>query len=79
MKQKAKKDNKNGRKAAVSGRSIDKVTVTNLDIALRLFGIQLHKDIIDTVIDLVELIEYKGDETDLRDLAKLQAGRSNGH
>lgn len=79
MKRKAKKYNKNERKAAVSGRSIDKVTVTNLDIALRLFGIQLHKDIIDTVIDLVELIEEKGDETDLKDLSKLYAARSNGH
>lgn len=52
---------------------IDKVTTTNLDIALRMCGIELHKTIIDKVIDLVELIEDKGEDVSIKDISKLQA------
>ena len=39
------------------GRPINKVTVQNLDIALRMCQIQIDKALIDRIIDLVELIE----------------------
>jgi hypothetical protein len=52
---------------------INKVTTTNLDIALRMCNIEINKSIIDKVIDLVELIEEKGDNTSIQDICKLQA------
>ena len=51
---------------------IDKVTTKNLDIALRMVGIQLDINIIDKVIDLVELIENKGDDVTIKDIVSLQ-------
>lgn len=51
---------------------IDKVTTKNLDIALRMVGIQLDINIIDKVIDLVELIENKGDDVTIKDIISLQ-------
>lgn len=52
---------------------IDKVTVTNLDISLRMVGIRLDRDLIDKIIDLVELIEDKGDLVTIRDITYLQS------
>ena len=52
---------------------IDKVTVTNLDLALRTANINVSKHILDKVIDLVELLEEKGDDTSIRDICKLQS------
>lgn len=66
-------------KALVSSRLIDKVTTTNLDIALRMCGYQLDKTLIDRIIDLVELIEDKGDDASIRDVCKLQAEWTNGY
>jgi len=37
-----------------------------------LCNIEINKDILDKVIDLVELIEDKGDEVSLKDVCKLQ-------
>lgn len=51
---------------------IDKVTITNLDIALRMCGMQLDRDLIDKIIDLVELIEDKGDDTSIKDICHLK-------
>ena len=51
---------------------IDKVTIKILDIALRMVGIQLDINIIDKVIDLVELIENKGDDVTIKDIVSLQ-------
>ncbi|PHR23573.1 MAG: hypothetical protein COA36_16715 [Desulfotalea sp.] len=51
---------------------IDKVTVTNLDLALRTANINVSKHILDKIIDLVELLEEKGDDTTIRDICKLQ-------
>lgn len=67
------------RKGAVSSRLIDKVTTTNLDIALRMCGYQLDKTLIDRIIDLVELIEDKGDDASIKDVCKLQAEWTNGY
>ncbi len=53
-------------------RPIDNVTVDNLDIALRMCKIQIDKSILDRIIDLVELIEEKADETSISDVCKLQ-------
>ena len=53
-------------------RPIDNVTVDNLDIALRMCQIQIDKSILDRIIDLVELIEEKGDEISIADVCKLQ-------
>jgi hypothetical protein len=52
---------------------INKVPTTNLDIALRMCGIEINKSILDKAIDLVELIEEKGDEVSIKDICKLQA------
>jgi len=66
-------------KARVSSRLIDKVTTTNLDIALRMVGYQLDMTLIDRIIDLVELIEDKGDDASIKDICKLQAEWTNGY
>tara|TARA_R110002126_G_scaffold86464_1_gene208648 strand:+ start:42757 stop:43212 length:456 start_codon:yes stop_codon:yes gene_type:complete len=52
---------------------INKVTVSLLDVALRFAGISIDKDVIDKIIDLVELIEDHGEDTNLMHLCKLQA------
>lgn len=52
----------------VSNRLIDKVTTTNLDLAFRMVGISCDKDTVDKIIDLVELIESKGDDTSMKDV-----------
>lgn len=57
---------------AIEKLPIDKVTTKNLDIALRMVGIQLDVNIIDKVIDLVELIENKGDDVTIKDVVSLQ-------
>ena len=75
----SKKQKGNGVLADVSSRLIDKVTVTNLDIALRMCNIQLDKTLIDRIIDLVELIEDKGDDTSIKDICQLQSEWSNGY
>ncbi len=62
----------------VSSRLIDKVTTTNLDLALRMVGISFDLGTIDKIIDLVELIESKGDDTSIMDICKLQSEWSNG-
>lgn len=54
-------------------KSIDKVTVTNLDLALRMVGITFDHKTIDKIIDLVELIEEKGDEASIKDICELQS------
>ena len=51
---------------------IDKVTVERLDMALRMCNIGIHKETIDKIIDLVELIVDKGGNTSLRDVCKLK-------
>lgn len=52
---------------------INKVTKTNLDISLRMCGYQLDKNVIDIIVDLVELIEEKGDAISIRDVRKLRS------
>lgn len=59
-------------KKAIEKLPIDKVTTKILDIALRMVGIQLDVNIIDKVIDLVELIENKGDDVSIKDIVSLQ-------
>lgn len=55
------------------GNLIDRVTTTNLDIALRMVGISFDLNTIDKIIDLVELIENNGDSTSISDICKLQS------
>lgn len=55
-----------------SNRMIDNVTTSNLDIALRMAGIQLDIRLIDRIIDLVELIEDKGNNTSIDDVLILK-------
>jgi hypothetical protein len=54
-------------------KKIDKVTTTNLDLAMRMAGIYIDLKTIDKIIDIVELVEEKGDDTSVRDICKLQA------
>lgn len=51
---------------------IDNVTIDRLDVCLRMCGVQLDRQIIDKVIDLVELIEKKGENTSIDDISDLQ-------
>ena len=53
-------------------RLIDKVTTELLDIALRACSIAIPIDIVDKIIDVVELLEDKGDKTTIKDITKLQ-------
>ena len=53
-------------------KTIDNVTTTILDVALRMCGIQLELQIIDKIIDVVKLIEEKGGYANFEDIAKLQ-------
>lgn len=52
--------------------TIDRVTIENLDMALRLCNIHLSPDVIDNVIDVIELIEENGYNVSLMDICKLQ-------
>jgi hypothetical protein len=60
-------------KSGVLRRLIDNVTIDRLDMTLRMCGIELHRNIIDRVIDLVELIEDKGGDVSLSDVSELKA------
>lgn len=51
---------------------IDKVTTNLLDAALRAVGIQISEHLLDRIIDVVELIEDKGEQVSLKDLSELQ-------
>ncbi len=53
--------------------SIDNVTPANLDLALRMSGIQIDHDTLDKIIDLVELLEAHGDNTSIMQIAGVQA------
>ena len=53
---------------------IDRVTIVNLDLLLRLVtGKSFDKKLLDIIIDCVEMIEDKGDKTSLKDAAKIIA------
>lgn len=52
---------------------IDKVTVELLDISLRMCGIEIHKSVLDKVIDVVELLEEKGGKATVDDFEDLKA------
>lgn len=49
----------------------EKLNITNLDIALRMCSIQIDKHILIKIIDIVKMIEEKGEEASIRDTAKL--------
>lgn len=57
--------------------NINKVTTTNLNIILKSCDYHLNKNLIDKIIDIVELIEAKGDNVSVKDIEKLQAEWSN--
>ena len=51
---------------------IDKVTIDNLDAALRIYGIVIARHIIDDIIDIVQLLEEKGNDVTLNDIFNLK-------
>jgi len=51
---------------------IDKVSIDILDVALRMCNIQIHKTILDKIIDIVELLEDKGGDATVEDMIDLQ-------
>lgn len=51
---------------------INNVTVTNLDLALRMIGIIFDEKTIDKIIDLVDLLENKGSDVSIQDICDLQ-------
>lgn len=56
----------------MSKRKTDRVTADVLDVALRMCHIQIHKSILEKIIDLIELIEQKGDEVSIKDISELK-------
>lgn len=60
-------------------KSIDNVTIELLDVALRAVGIRLDKKEIDKIIDIVELIEDKGETTSIKDIASLESEWNTSH
>lgn len=55
---------------------IDEVTVELLNSALRIHGCTIGANVLDLIIDLVELIEEKGDKTTLREILDVQKPKS---
>lgn len=53
-------------------KSIDNVTTNILDIVLKMCGYNLDYTLIDNIIDLVELIEEKGNTISIKDIENLQ-------
>ena len=51
---------------------IEKVTTDNLDAVLRMCKIEIDTSILDKIIDVVELIEDKGNDITLSDIFELQ-------
>lgn len=49
-------------------KTIDNVTVENLDIALKMADICLDKDDIDKIIEIVEILEEKGNNFTINDI-----------
>lgn len=60
-------------------RQIDKVTIGNLDIALRACDIKLELETIDMIIDIFELLLEKGDDTTLIDIYELKQTWNDKH
>ena len=58
---------------------IDNVTVTYLDQILKMCGIQIHHDLLDRIIDVVELLEQKGGKVTLDDVTELQEEWKRGN
>ena len=52
--------------------SIDNVTINNLGIALKMIGITLDDETLDKIIDMVELIEIKGNNVNWIDIEKFK-------
>lgn len=55
---------------------IDNVTVTSLDVALRMCGIEIDLDTLDVLIDVIELLEEKGEEVTIKDMLNLVENHS---
>lgn len=77
MKKKTTKEKPKTKTIPARDRLIDKVTTKRLDTVLRMAGYELNKTLIDRIIDLVELIEDKGDNVSLRDVYELQEEWNN--
>lgn len=56
---------------------IDKVTTELLDVACRMSGVFIDKSALDKIIDLIELIEQKGELVSIKDISILQAQWDN--
>ena len=52
--------------------TIDNVDINTLDLALRVCDISIPLSILDKIIDVVELLEHKGDKTTIDDILKLK-------
>ncbi len=48
------------------------LTAERLDSALRLSGIEIHKDLLKRVVDVIILVEQKGGKTSINDISDLQ-------
>jgi hypothetical protein len=55
-----------------SEKTIDKVTTSLLDVALRMCDIEINKAILDRLIDVVEIITEKGGDVSLKDVSHLK-------
>jgi hypothetical protein len=55
----------------------NKVTVNNLDATLRMCSIEFHTILLERIIDVVYLIQDKGDKVNIEDVVKLQIDWNN--
>ncbi len=61
-------------------KSIDNVTCDTLQTVLLMFGLEVPLDLVDNLIDIVELVEEKGDKVSVQDVEKLKSEWvENGH
>ena len=56
-------------------KKINNLTPEHLDVALRIYGIQLSPEILGVVIDLVELLEHKGGNAMISDVIEIKHNR----
>lgn len=52
---------------------IDEVTIARLDMVLRMCNIEIDRTLLDKIIDAVELIEDKGENTSIKDVIQMKS------
>ena len=53
-------------------KNIDKVTTNNLSMSLKLCDITVSDTLLDIIIDIVEILEEKGNDTSIKDIIEIK-------